>query len=956
MRKLATLVRITLIILTISAFSVLLSNTPFAKAEDDHGNYRSQATPLGIDAAQIAGQIDPTNVLFDVDYFSFNAVRGARYTFVLDFVTVSDANILVVNSVARGGGSSQGQVVIREGAKKTVDWIARTTDTYFVEISGTRDGVLGEPLLGTYSIRGTVDTTLEDRHSEDRSGATIISVDDVYQGAISPWTNQPGLASSVQGGDDRDFFSFQASRGVLYTVNVELGTTEGVDISIVNPTAITEVTSGGTGTSLEWISRATDTYYVALSGSNRFRDSIGTYSLKLSADDTHKDRHSQSQVGSSSLSFSNAHQGAISPSDDKDVFSFQATRGVRYQILADLGTAQGIDLTVEAIGGNEVASNGGVGTRLSWIAPANNQYYVVASGSTQVRNQVGTYSLTVDRDTSLEDRHGETVDTSTNISFGSELQGAVSPVNDRDYFSFGAERGVIYSVNVTLGTAEGVEIGVVNPGGRTEESNGGVGTNIEWIAPTTDTYFIAISAPPQGRDPVGTYRISVESSGGLEDRHGDGSESATQVTIDSTYQASISPEDDTDYFTFPAERGVRYIFELSYGTAAAVSLSVDKVDGGPPATTNFGEGTDIVWIAPDNGVYYVIASGSPRVENRTGTYSLQIREDFALKDRHKGTPPEATQIVLGNAMAGAVSPRDDLDYFSFDAEQGEDYAIVVDLLTAEAVRLSVTHTLAGFAASNYDDGASLIWQAPITGRYIVEVSASEQVADPVGTYQITIVTLDSLPPPTPEPTPEPTPTPTPPPIQSVPEGPALIAESRTASPGSSVLVPFSLQDAEDLTSLSFTFTYDPAVLDLVSVRKGARLAPATFSYDRDVPGTVRVGFAATTGLSGGGSAAVAEFRVIGGLGSISPITLVEVLAGGSDGERQSLNLVDGHLIVDQPEAGDGNGDGKITALDGLIALRMFKNLRPEDPVLDVDGDGRVTPEDARLILSMARFE
>jgi hypothetical protein len=99
-----------------------------------------------------------------------------------------------------------------------------------------------------------------------------------------------------------------------------------------------------------------------------------------------------------------------------------------------------------------------------------------------------------------------------------------------------------------------------------------------------------------------------------------------------------------------------------------------------------------------------------------------------------------------------------------------------------------------------------------------------------------------------------------------------------------------------------------------------------------------------------------EFRIIGEQGSVSPLTLLEVLASDSDGERLPLNLGDGLLTVGQPLAGDGNGDGKITVLDGLIALRMFRELSPEDLVLDMNGDGVVTPEDARQILTMARPE
>ena len=74
------------------------------------------------------------------------------------------------------------------------------------------------------------------------------------------------------------------------------------------------------------------------------------------------------------------------------------------------------------------------------------------------------------------------------------------------------------------------------------------------------------------------------------------------------------------------------------------------------------------------------------------------------------------------------------------------------------------------------------------------------------------------------------------------------------------------------------------------------------------------------------------------------------------GQSIALALVDGSLIVGQSIPGDGNGDGRITALDALIALRMFVQISPEDLVMDLDGDGRVTPQDARQILALVQPE
>ena len=277
MRKSTSLLTITLVFLAVIA-AAFFSNQYPAYAEDDHGDYRFSSTQLDIGSGTITGAIDAANILFDIDYFFFPAVRGVRYTFVLDEVTVVNARIAVVNSLSRGNSNSPGQELTVAGGKKTVTWTARTTDTYYVEVSGSINNLDGSFNLGDYTVSGFEDTRFLDRHSDLRNGATQISPGNVYQAAISPWTNQPNLASTVNGGDDYDFFSFQAQRGVQYDVEVELGTSEGVEIAIHSAFAGVKKSNDGIGDTLSWISPSNSTYYVAVSGTDRVRIAIATNS------------------------------------------------------------------------------------------------------------------------------------------------------------------------------------------------------------------------------------------------------------------------------------------------------------------------------------------------------------------------------------------------------------------------------------------------------------------------------------------------------------------------------------------------------------------------------------------------------------------------------------------------------------------------------------------------------
>ena len=51
--------------------------------------------------------------------------------------------------------------------------------------------------------------------------------------------------------------------------------------------------------------------------------------------------------------------------------------------------------------------------------------------------------------------------------------------------------------------------------------------------------------------------------------------------------------------------------------------------------------------------------------------------------------------------------------------------------------------------------------------------------------------------------------------------------------------------------------------------------------------------------------------------------------------------------------GDGNGDGRLTAMDALSALQMGVGKLEQDNVLDVDDSGGVSSLDARIILQNA---
>jgi hypothetical protein len=198
------------------------------------------------------------------------------------------------------------------------------------------------------------------------------------------------------------------------------------------------------------------------------------------------------------------------------------------------------------------------------------------------------------------------------------------------------------------------------------------------------------------------------------------------------------------------------------------------------------------------------------------------------------------------------------------------------------------------------------------------------------------------------PTPTPTPTHT-----TISTEMVLIADDAIVPPGDMVWVPIRLENAENLKSLDFNLLYDPVVAEATDVVSGSLLAPFTLVPDLGEPGIIRFSFTSEDACSGSGWAAVVEFEAAGSLGDHSYLTLSDVLPADANAESLSISLDDGELTIGEREEGDANCDGVIDEADALNALLMYVQLVPEDLNVDMNGDGSVTPDDARMIMQQA---
>lgn len=189
----------------------------------------------------------------------------------------------------------------------------------------------------------------------------------------------------------------------------------------------------------------------------------------------------------------------------------------------------------------------------------------------------------------------------------------------------------------------------------------------------------------------------------------------------------------------------------------------------------------------------------------------------------------------------------------------------------------------------------------------------------------------------------------------VPTGTLVIqAGVRKVNVGQEVMVPVEIIGGKGLGNLNVVIEYDNKVGQVrQSSKAGEILAGRLFASNPQESGVYRFGFAGNDGLAGDGILTLLPITAIGKPGDKSPLTLTVTAANDAEGQSLESTVISGGIeIVSTGGAGSGdiNDDGVVDTLDALAALKMSVKLLPENMAADMDHDGKVTSNDARLIM------
>ncbi len=231
------------------------------------------------------------------------------------------------------------------------------------------------------------------------------------------------------------------------------------------------------------------------------------------------------------------------------------------------------------------------------------------------------------------DDHGNEPSTATAISAGAAIEGMLDSGLDADYFSVSVEKGRGYQVEVQHARSWiTAALLLYGPDGVTEiPVRGRVvhqgSTLIAWIASDFSNYYIALEPRALALEVYGgiaDYTLSITPFSDVDD-HGNEAMRATLLLAGEVLEGTLNNPFDADFFRFYAQEGQGYSIKVDHQNLPGSKVTLYD-SGGMIAKGRFigrtaPNGTDISWIAPSSGEYYLAVDAS---HGYTGTYKIRM--------------------------------------------------------------------------------------------------------------------------------------------------------------------------------------------------------------------------------------------------------------------------------------------------------------------------------------------
>ena len=321
----------------------------------------------------------------------------------------------------------------------------------------------------------------------------------------------------------------------------------------------------------------------------------------------------------------------------------------------------------------------------------------------------------------VDDDHGNSPQlTGSAAVVGFPVGGSLEYDGDVDYFVLVPVEGEVYDISVEPGTLEDPTVALYDSDdwqlAYDDDSGHALAPRLFWLAESRGLLYVEV-----GGYGIGSYTLTVSVSD-VDDDHADSSAGATSAEVGKAVQGTLDYGGDVDFFVFDAVEGELYELSVAPGTLEDPTLTLYGADGWQlDYDDDSGNGLAplLLWEAPSTGPFHVEVAGFG-----DGSYTLTVAVSD-VDDDHADSLEGATAAGVGEAAQGTLHHGGDIDFFVFDAVEGELYELSVEPGTLEDPTLTLYDADGAWLDYDDDSGNGLapffLWEAPITGPFHVEV-------------------------------------------------------------------------------------------------------------------------------------------------------------------------------------------------------------------------------------------
>ncbi|NLL05589.1 MAG: hypothetical protein GX270_07340 [Clostridiaceae bacterium] len=296
---------------------------------------------------------------------------------------------------------------------------------------------------------------------------------------------------------------------------------------------------------------------------------------------------------------------------------------------------------------------------------ANKKYYIKVNSYNS--SEMPKYEIKVAL-SDVTDDYGDDIDAAAELSENNEISGNMDAVFDNDFFKFVLDKTAPFNIscetkapiNVFLLDGTGKEITSVS---RTSSP---YNVNFARVFEEGMTYYVKLcygsNSSSSARYP---YTIKVTS---LLDDHGNTIENATDIGLDKEIIGQIDYVGDYDYFAFTPAKHASYGISIGV-SGGSIYGRVYNSEGTSLYSNTITDSAKKGFIGMSlaaNKTYYIAIEQN----NNLAAYNFSISE---MMDDHGNSLESATNISVGDEVAGSIKSAGDEDFFSVKIPTSGEY-------------------------------------------------------------------------------------------------------------------------------------------------------------------------------------------------------------------------------------------------------------------------------------------